>query len=251
MSGEILFEDKEYLDLKPVCLGREACKPCHSFGPAIRVNYLIHYVVRGQGMLFAPDGKHMVKEGQMFLIKPGEVNTYTADKYDPWEYIWIEFNGNLARRLEDAENPVISCDETPFADMWEQRNREEFKEEYIISGLFRILPMLFENQDRQSFAVKIQNYICSNYMRDIRIEELAKNMGYSRQHISRVFKNETGMNIREFLVKTRLKNSKKILKKGFSVSETAYMCGYNDVFNFSKGFKSEFGVSPAVWKKQL
>ena len=214
------------------------------------MNYLIHYVTDGKGMLYAPEGEFPVHGGQMFLIKPGEVNTYTADEKNPWDYIWIEFNGELASRLEEIKNPVIDCDDTVFMNMWETRHREEFREEYVISNLFLLLPMLFDNRPEQGFALKIRSYILSNYMQDITVEGLAKNMGYSRQHISRVFKSEIGMTIQEFLIKTRLKYSKKMLKNGFSVSETAYMCGYNDVFNFSKGFKSEFGVSPAIWRKQ-
>lgn len=246
-----LLENRKYHDLNPVFLGRESCAPAHSFGPALRINYLIHYVIKGGGTLYSPKGNFSVKSGQLFLIKPGEVNTYTADRDDPWEYIWIEFNGEAASKLDEIKIPVISCDGTPFINMWEALKREEFREEYIISNLFLLLPLLFDSHQPNRFTTKIQTYILTNYMYDIKIEELAKSMGYSRQHISRAFKNEMGMTIQQFLVDTRLQNSKKLLKRGFSVSETAYMCGYNDVFNFSKGFKQKYMVSPAFWKKQV
>jgi len=199
--------------------------------------------------LYAPNGTYNVKQGQIFLIKPGEVNIYTADEKEPWDYIWIEFNGAAATQLKDVKNPVIDCDERIFKNIWEARNKEYFIEEYVVSNLFLLLPAILEEKKPASFSLKIQNYIYSNYMKEIKIEEIAKIMGYSRQHISRVFKADTGMSIQEFLKKTRFSNAKEILKKGYSVTETAYMCGYNDMFNFSKGFKTEFGLSPTEWKK--
>lgn len=248
MNEIFMFENKKYQDLNPVCLGREECVPGHSFGPAIRKNYLIHFCLRGKGVLYSPDGEYFVSKGQLFLIKPGEINIYTADSNDPWEYIWIEFSGTAAERLAKIKNPVIDCDETVFINMWEQRNRIEFREESIISNLFLLLPMLFESISGISIAKKIKSYIISNYMYDIKIEKLSAELGYSRQHISREFRSETGMTIRRFLIKTRLENAKKILRRGFSVSEAAYMCGYNDMFNFSKAFKNEFGLNPSEWR---
>ena len=243
------FENKKYHDLNPVCMGREDCAPHHSFGPAIRKNYLIHFCLKGRGVLYAPGGTYRVSAGQLFLIRPGEINTYTADPDEPWEYIWIEFCGAAAQRLSEIKNPVTDCDETIFMNMWEQRKRAEFREERIISSLYLLLPTLFENNAGIATAEKIKGYILLNYMNDIKIDALAKDMGYSRQHISREFKRASGMTIRSYLTKVRLKNAKKILRRGFSVAQTALMCGYNDTFNFSKAFKGEFGINPSDWKK--
>ena len=42
-----------------------------------------------------------------------------------------------------------------------------------------------------------------------------------------------------------------ILIKDFSVADTAKMVGYDDVFNFSKMFKKNIGVSPLKYKKEF
>jgi AraC family transcriptional regulator len=35
------------------------------------------------------------------------------------------------------------------------------------------------------------------------------------------------------------------------VLDIAYDCGFGDVSNFNRGFRSEFGVSPRAWKTQI
>lgn len=245
------FENKNYTDLNPICIGREACASLHSFGPAVRTNYLIHYVVSGCGTLFAPKGEYKIRSGQLFLIKPGEINTYTADKVNPWDYIWIEFSGQAAKILENVENPVIDCDGAPFLRLYDLKKRSIFREEYAISELFLILTYFFDKNQPQDFVSKIKNYISANYMQEIKISKISKDFGYSRQHIARVFKADTGMTVQEYLIKTRLENSLKFLKDGFSIQETAYLCGYGDAFNFSRAFKAHFGKTPSNAKNSM
>ena len=114
MGAKLLFlTDRKLQDLNPLTAGEEACVPGHSFGPAIRNYTLIHYVLRGKGTLYARGGTFPVRAGQIFVILPGEVTTYTADADDPWYYRWIGFNGTLSTRFSQLP-PVISLPETFF-----------------------------------------------------------------------------------------------------------------------------------------
>ncbi|MCI9213132.1 MAG: hypothetical protein HFH17_08930 [Ruminococcus sp.] len=93
-----IFPNEDYLDLRPYQYGWETCAPLHSFGPFIRNHYLFHYIIRGKGTLYshAVNGEiheYRLGENQGFLICPGQINLYTADEADPWEYVWLEFDG--------------------------------------------------------------------------------------------------------------------------------------------------------------
>lgn len=240
---EIVFENKHYKDLNPVHAGNERCFGGHFFGPAVRENYLIHYVLSGEGDFFVPGGKYHVTEGHFFLIKPEEVTTYKADEENPWEYVWIGFEGEAADKLEKEERRVVECDSEPFIKIREILYEDSFREEKAISALFLILTAFFD-EGRHDLVSRAKNYIKTYYMEQITVEKMAKNMGYSRQHLARSFKSGTGMSVKDFIVATRLENAKKLLKNGFSVKETAYLCGYNDAFNFSKAYKKKFGTAP-------
>ena len=95
-----------------------------------------------------------------------------------------------------------------------------------------------------SYEKQIADYIRANYMRQIRVENIAKMLGLDRRYMTRIFKDRTGMTVQEFLINTRLKVASGYLSRGRSVTEAALLSGYTDVFNFSKIFKKMYGVSP-------
>lgn len=57
------------------------------------------------------------------------------------------------------------------------------------------------------------------------------------------------MTVQEFLIRTRLKYAAALLSEGETVTNAALFCGYDDTFNFSKIFKSRYGVPPKDYKK--
>jgi len=239
-----LLNNPGYTDWIPVNMGREKCLPKHGFGPAIRKNYLIHYVVSGCGRFQNKNGTFPVHRGQIFLIYPGEVTFYRADAKNPWEYIWVEFHGSMAKKLDDLPCPVMDVREDLFLRMWEGAQREENAEEYVLSQLVLLIPELTGVKKEDSAAEKIEQFIESNYMQDIRIEDMARWMGYTRQHLTRIFKAYKQKSIQAYLLEVRLHHAKEFLRKGYSVSQTAIMCGYRDVFHFSRSFKQYYGASP-------
>ena len=96
-----LFPNENFLDLNPYQGGYADNDGAASFGPCTRNHYLFHYVISGAGTLNADDTglverQFKIHTGQGFLIFPGRVTIYWADKQHPWEYVWIEFDGIYA-----------------------------------------------------------------------------------------------------------------------------------------------------------
>ena len=59
--------------------GFAECKPLHSYGPAARPNYILHYVMKGKGIYQVGETKYQLKEGQAFLIEPESLTFYSND----------------------------------------------------------------------------------------------------------------------------------------------------------------------------
>ena len=92
----------------------------------------------------------------------------------------------------------------------------------------------------------MQNYLRLTFMQsDLRVENVAQQIHLNRRYLSRLFREEIGQTPQEYLISVRMQAADRYLRNGISVGETATLCGYTDMFNFSKMFKKYYGVSPA------
>ena len=248
-TQNIVLINRHFLDLNPLFLGFEHCKAGHFFGPSVRQYTLIHYVVRGCGSVIKKGVTLSVHAGEAFLIHPDEVVTYRADASDPWFYQWVAFDGVLAARLRELPD-VISFPSGLLQEMLDSLQLEH--PEYRVTALlFRMYAELFEGKKpHHHYVRRVQDRIRALYMHPLRVEEIAEKMNLDRRYLSRLFKQKTGQSIQEYLITVRMEAAQRCLEQGFSVEQTAQLCGYEDQSNFSKMFKRRYGVSPLHWKQQ-
>lgn len=247
-----LIENKNYRTLNVLSLGREACAPLHSFGYAYTNFYLIHYVMRGCGT-FVKNGKsHKVCAGQMFIIKPDNTYTYTADEKDPWEYMWFSFKGDIAAMFE-ALPDVMPVESTVITQMLRAEEYETMKMEYVTGKLYEFVAEIFEEKSARKDYVKIvEDFIKANYMRKIYVKDIAKMLNLNNKYLSRVFKAGKGVSLQEYIIAYKMQKAQALLFKGLSVAEAARLVGYDDMFAFSKMFKRYTGEAPSqIYTKKV
>ncbi|MBR3894457.1 MAG: AraC family transcriptional regulator [Clostridia bacterium] len=251
MKMEFALLNRHFSDLNPLLCGCEDCEPGHSFGPAVRKYTLIHYVTQGSGMVYKGGESYRVNAGEAFIILPDEVVTYTADPQNPWSYQWIGFDGEMSKKF--AELPVVISFPSGVIDEMIAL-RDSSVREYLVAGLlFRMYAEIFYSNVKKSnnhYVRRVKDYINTLYMSPLRVEEIAQKMNLDRRYLSRLFKERTGQSVQEYLISVRMEEARQRLSEGFSVDETAHLCGYDDAGNFSKMFKRRFGVSPAYWKSE-
>lgn len=82
------------------------------------------------------------------------------------------------------------------------------------------------------------------------VDDLCRNIGYSRPQFYRKIKSITGLSAIQFMRTVRLKRAAQLLSSGagMSVAEVMYAVGFNNITYFSKIFSAEFGVSPKDYK---
>jgi AraC-like DNA-binding protein len=158
------------------------------------------------------------------------------------------YNGLLAKKLDDIDVPVMDFKDSLFIDIYNLKDKKEFIEENVISYLFLLIPLICGKNESKNITSVVKNYVKSNYIKNLSVEDISCDLGYSRQHISRIFKKDMKISVQQYLINIRLQMAKELLKKGYFVSETTFMCGYNDTFNFSKCFKKNVGISPKKWQ---
>ncbi|QHQ61545.1 AraC family transcriptional regulator [Anaerocolumna sedimenticola] len=98
---------------------------------------------------------------------------------------------------------------------------------------------------------KAIDYIHCNYYKDITIEELSMMAFLSQSHFCRLFKEYSGMTVKEFTQKIRIKEACILLdKSNKKIADIAAEVGYNDIKYFLSLFKKQVGMTPTEYKKQ-
>jgi len=98
----------------------------------------------------------------------------------------------------------------------------------------------------------ITHYIDTHYHEDITLNELSKQVNLSTTHINRLFKKELNLTPINYLLKVRLKNSKRLLLSGnFTITEVALRCGFNSNAYFTKMFKRVYGDTPSEFIRSI
>ena len=244
-----ILSNQHLQDLNPLVAGEEACRPGHSFGPAVRRYTLIHYVLKGQGILQTQEGSYAVTPGQAFLIFPDEITTYTADVSNPWHYQWIGFDGNLSVRFRELPR-VLPLSGQLFARMIQSARAPEMPEFHVAGDLLLLYAELFPHKSSPNKYVRqVEGFLQAAYMDNISIHQISEQLGLDRRYLTRLFHAHTGKSIQDYLIDIRLREACRHLSLDHSVRDTASLCGYEDVSNFSKAFKRRYGISPAQWKQ--
>lgn len=61
----------------------------------------------------------------------------------------------------------------------------------------------------------------------------------------------TGESLAKYVLRVKMSHARKLLEvdKNYSIQEIAQKCGYEDHSNFTRAFKSVYGVTPTQYKK--
>lgn len=275
-----VFPQNSFIDLTLFQFGRERCKPAQSFGPVARNHYLFHYILAGGGTLHAANRANKtltckLKANEGFLLFPNQISTYIADAENPWEYMWLEFDGFQVKSALDAcarteDNPVFSF---PSHEMRENVLREmlyliqnkDAPPLHLIGHAYLFLDHLTrphqkpptEETPRQKhpasrfYINEAVTFIENNYQKDISIEEIANNCGLNRAYFGKIFKEKFGKSPQDFLMNFRMQKATELLANTeLSIGEVGNAVGYANQLHFSRAFKNRYGVSPRQWRER-
>lgn len=260
-------EYDSYDDLSLLEVGCQKCVPDYSFGPIIRSNYVLHYIIEGSGVLYLNQKSFPVSSHQAFITPPFASAFYQADSNTPWNYIWLHFNGQKTHDF--LHKAGITLDEPVFIPMDDSNGLEQClynilhhpkDEYYCIGNLYQAFQILIdsssrkadeENNDTQlNYIRNTIQYIRKKYAEPVRVSDIADYCGLDRSYLSKLFKSATSYSPQEYLMHVRMSKARKLLtQSALPIQSIAYSVGYPDPFAFSKVFRKETGYSPSEYRK--
>lgn len=262
------LSDSRFKDLFVCFCGYAQCEPLHAFGPAVRPNYVLHYVTDGKGFYQTGGSKYFLKAGEGFLIEPDTLTYYEADKNDPWSYLWIGFSGKHAREyLEDLGLNRMQL--TFRSDQGKELRRlilqmlkcsdgsvtNQYQLQSLLYAFFAVLSKdsagtAGEVSSRENFYVeRAVSYIRNYYSSDIGVADIARYLCVSRSYLYKLFRNSFQTSVQEFLTRFRISRAKELLSTTtMSIEHIAASCGYQNTLVFSKAFKRNQGCTPTAYR---
>lgn len=83
------------------------------------------------------------------------------------------------------------------------------------------------------------------------VPELARDCHISASRLSHLFKDETGLNVRNYRLDCRLETAAGMLvSTDMSIKQIAYSAAYHHCSSFVRAFKTRFGMSPASYRRR-
>ena len=250
-------------DINPIHAGWAINPPGYSppqnTSPYEKQNYVnLHWVRSGRGYLTLDQSVYPVCAGQAFIVMPGHSASFQADVKDPWTYQWVCFTGKLSSAFS-ALPPVFDVTDEFFPTLRTLHERIDHKTQDSETDLaYRLasdLLIFYANvlktkRSKVDYVQQILDHVQLCYMQKISVEELADHFGLDRRHLSRQFKKKIGCTIQQHILNVRMSQGRRFLALGYSVSETAALCGYSAPSIFSKLFKKCYNESPREWVKR-
>jgi two-component system response regulator YesN len=110
----------------------------------------------------------------------------------------------------------------------------------------------FSTRKFSSIVKNAVQYINFNLESSLTLTEIAEAIHVNPSHLSKKFKIETGKNMTDYINLKRIEAAKLYLSTGnMSITDIAYLVGYNDVNYFSRIFKRITSMTPSQYIKEL
>lgn len=141
------------------------------------------------------------------------------------------------------------------SDLWIQHIEEVNEVEEIAQVMQELLIDFAERVKHQKLnknskpITVCQNYIFNRIYEPIKLQELAEVADIHPVYLSKLFKQETGMNVSEYILMQKIEEAKKLLAfSNASPLRTASLLNFYDQSHFTKVFKKYTGVTPKQYK---
>ncbi len=97
---------------------------------------------------------------------------------------------------------------------------------------------------------EVKSYIKNNLSADLRVDEICRKCNIGRTKLYRMFREECGIGVSQYITEKRLNNAQKLLKStNLTITEISAQCGFCDYNYFSRVYKKRFGISPKPEQK--
>ena len=108
---------------------------------------------------------------------------------------------------------------------------------------------IYEGGLSDSQLLRVTDYINDCLTQTIKVQDMAKLLGISRFHFSRLFKQTTGISPHQYVMQQRIELAKQLLKQDLTIADIALECGFNSHSHLGKYFRAITGMTPKAYRQ--
>ncbi|MEK3984219.1 helix-turn-helix domain-containing protein [Paenibacillus sp. FSL K6-3166] len=168
-----------------------------------------------------------------------------------------EIKGTFLKLLDQkafTEYPDIESVKRRVIDIGSSERLEMIQTEFFV--IMEELCGLIANKKKDvhiQIIKQIKEYTAENYSdTELSLYRVAEQVERPEKYISQLFKEVTGVNFSDHLIKVRMDQAVILLKDSrYTVDEIAIRVGYNSSHSFRRAFKRLIGVSPSAYRQSI
>ena len=233
--------------------------------------YQLLYIIEGEGIFHSrtvPEAH--LKEGDFFLLFPGEWHSYHPTGPRGWKKYWIGFRGeNMDARVRagflSPKKPVYhvgySSDiVTLYKNAYTAAQEEAAYTQQVLAGIVnhligvmysleRNIELKTRSQAQFEMINKARLRIRESLESTLTIQQVAEDMSMSYSNFRKLFKEYTGLSPATYQQDLRIQRAKEMLTTtDMSIKEIAYRLDFDSPDYFSSKFKAKTGRKPTEFR---
>ncbi|HCD1877022.1 helix-turn-helix domain-containing protein [Klebsiella aerogenes] len=237
------------------------------------------YISSGYGIVVVDNQHYTARPGRLFIFPPFRLHKVQVDHSDknPYHRTTMHIEQSVVESAlsafprHQAQFAALAASNLP-AQIYDLSEHAAFIEwileqfqrlestgqttasevAFLVMQLMTFLPEQPQRYPprQQTVASRIMNWIEAHYASKFSLDQLACDLGLSRSYTSRVFRQQTGGNIHEYLLTRRIKRSCDLLRNSDeSIDAIALAVGFGEVTYFITCFKKMMRQTPLQYRK--
>lgn len=236
-----------------------------SYPPHLHPYVEMVYVIEGTIDVTVNSLSRPLTTGDIGVFFPNDIHGYNSNAFS--KILVFIFSPDItssffSQRMDKTlENPFIlsnSINEgirSLFFMLYDEFTKCNNK--YVIKGLlYTILGKLDEYFTLKDSSLSSNNttqtllrYIESHYHENISLDSIAKDLGFSKFYISRIFSNKIGYQFSDYVNRLRINKAQKLLSEtDLPITSIALECGFESQRNFNRTFKELTFFTPTEFR---
>lgn len=224
----------------------------------------IFYVLDGAIEITIAGQKKLLEKGMISIAFPNAVHeTFTPEHSSA---VMVIFNHTLLAdfsaefNTQMPKNPFLACPQNAeqfsslINGLLENKNNTDIR---ISKGYLYLLTAMLLSQmpltrqenlyDSAGICQDISNYLNQHFTEELSLSQLADAIGYSKYHISHIFKEKFGCSYNDYLKRIRAEHAMGLLTHSeLSVTEICFASGFSSLRSFYRAFHEIYGTSPGA-----